>query len=55
MKIFYSWQSDLESKYNRNFIKDCLERAIKALNKELLLNEAVRLDQDTKGSQGLLI
>ena len=52
MKIFYSWQSDLESKYNRNFIKDCLERAIKALNKELLLNEAVRLDQDTKGIAG---
>ncbi len=52
MKIFYSWQSDLESKHNRNFIKDCLERAIKKLNKDLELDEAVRIDQDTKGVAG---
>ncbi|HCG7771197.1 TPA: hypothetical protein NJ450_004566 [Vibrio parahaemolyticus] len=52
MKIFYSWQSDIDSRYNRNFIKDCLERAIKTLNKDLKLNEAIRLDQDTKGVAG---
>ena len=52
MKIFYSWQSDINSKHNRNFIKDCLERAIKKLNNELQLNEAVRLDQDTKDVAG---
>ena len=52
MKIFYSWQSDLESKHNRNFIKDCLERAVKKLNRKLELDEAVRLDQDTKGVAG---
>lgn len=52
MKIFYSWQSDLESKHNRNFIKDCLERAVKKLNKKLELDEAVRLDQDTKDVAG---
>ena len=46
MKIFYSWQSDLPSKYNRNFIKDCLERAIKKINQELKLSEAARLDQE---------
>lgn len=52
MKVFYSWQSDLDSKYNRNFIKDCLERAIKKINKDLDLEEAVRLDQDTKDVAG---
>jgi hypothetical protein len=52
MKVFYSWQSDLENKYNRNFIKDCLERAINNINKDLDLEEAVRLDQDTKDVTG---
>jgi len=52
MRIFYSWQSDLDSSYNRNFIKDCLSRAVKKLNKDLNLDEAVRLDQDTKGVAG---
>jgi hypothetical protein len=52
LRIFYSWQSDLNSKYNRNFIKDCLERAVKKLNKELELNEPARLDQDTKDVAG---
>lgn len=52
MRIFYSWQGDLDCSYNRNFIKDCLERAVKTLNKELDLDEAVRIDQDTKGVAG---
>lgn len=52
MKVFYSWQSDLDQKYNRNFIKDCLSRAIKKINRELGLEEAVRLDQDTKDVAG---
>ena len=52
MKVFYSWQSDLDNKYNRNFIKDCLDRAIKKINKDLDLEEAVRLDQDTKDVAG---
>ena len=30
--VFYSWQSDLNSKYNRNFIEDALESAIKTIN-----------------------
>lgn len=52
MNIFYSWQSDINSKHNRNFIKDCLERAIKELNRSLQLDEAIRLDQDTKDVAG---
>ena len=52
MKVFYSWQNDLNNKYNRNFIKDCLERAIKKVNKSLDLEEAVRLDVDTKNVPG---
>ena len=52
MKIFYSWQSDIENKFNRNFIKDCLELAIKQLNQELEIEDALRLDHDTKDVEG---
>lgn len=63
MRIFYSWQSDLPSKTNKNFIEDCLERAIKKLNATAIVEEAKRdddfgdsarlqLDRDTKGVPG---
>lgn len=52
MIIFYSWQSDIEEKYNRNFIKDCLEKAIKLLSQELNIEDALRLDHDTKDVHG---
>ncbi len=52
MKIFYSWQSDIVGQLNRNFIKDCLERAIKQLNQEHEIQDALRLDHDTKGVEG---
>jgi len=52
MKVFYSWQSDLDNKYNRNFIKDCLIKAIKKLNRELNLIESIRIDHDTLGVAG---
>jgi hypothetical protein len=52
LKIFYSWQSDINNKFNRNFIKDCLERAIKQLSQELEIEDALRLDHDTKGVEG---
>ena len=52
MKVFYSWQSDLDNKYNRHFIKNCLDRAIKKVNKDLDIEEAVRLDYDTKNVAG---
>ena len=33
LTIFYSWQSRTETKYNKNFIKDCIESACKKLEK----------------------
>jgi hypothetical protein len=52
IKIFYSWQSDLNSKLNRNFQLDCLKQAIKKLNNEFDLEEPIREDHDTKGVLG---
>ncbi|SRR6266545_6026443 len=55
MKIFYSWQNDLEGKYNRGFIKDALEKVVRQLNVELSIEEPERqvtLDHDTKGVPG---
>jgi hypothetical protein len=49
MKIFYSWQSDIEGKFNRYFIKECLEETIRRLNYDLAIDDAIRLDHDTKG------
>jgi hypothetical protein len=59
MIVFYSWQSDFPGA--RNFIKQCLDTAIKRLNKEISIAEAdraddiakVELDQDTKGVLGI--
>ena len=52
--IFYSWQSDLEGKSNRNLINSCIEKAIKDLKKnsenDFLLE--INLDRDTKNKSG---
>lgn len=53
MEVFYSWQNDTNNKYNRSFIKDCLESAIKKINSEIQIDEAVRLDHDTKDISGI--
>ena len=52
MKIFYSWQNDIDPRFNRNFIQDCLKRVIKKLNHNLFIEEAIRLDHDTKDITG---
>lgn len=58
MRIFYSWQSDLPEKTNRYFIRDSLEKAIRRLNKDSLVdlfgreNSELELDHDTKGVRG---
>jgi len=52
MKVFYSWQSDLNLKNNKNFIEECIKAAIKELNLE---NESLvdfELDKDTSGEPG---
>ena len=51
VKVFYSWQSDLPPKSNRYFIRDALNKAVKALNREKIDLE-VRLDQDTQNLSG---
>lgn len=62
LKIFYSWQSDLPEKRGRFFVQDVLERAIKALNRDYVIDEPERdsvqkerivLDHDTKGVSGI--
>lgn len=57
INVFYSWQSDLENKYNRGFIKGALEKAIKTVNANLEIQESereveVELDHDTKNVPG---
>ena len=50
LKVFYSWQSDTESKVNRAFIREALEAAITDL--DLQDAERAEIDQDTKGVLG---
>jgi hypothetical protein len=50
--IFYSWQSDSNPKTNNHFIKNALEKAIKAIRKEGVIEVAPRLDHDVKGVAG---
>lgn len=50
--IFYSWQSDLPSKANRNLIEDSLRRAIKAIHKDESEYIEPVLDRDTVGISG---
>ncbi|WP_162342897.1 nucleotide-binding protein [Cyclobacterium salsum] len=34
IKIFYSWQTTTNTKYNKNFISDCIEGALKKIKQE---------------------
>lgn len=61
LKVFYSWQSDLPAKTGRTFIQDALKRAIRQLNRNMIVEESARedkcfqhviLDHDTKGVRG---
>jgi len=56
--IFYSWQSDISNKINRNFIEEALKKAIKKIGQEITVQEALRdeeikLDKDTKDVPGI--
>lgn len=50
--IFYSWQSDI--KVNRNFILNCIEKAIKEIKKKhnATLSLEINIDRDTKNNSG---
>ena len=50
--VFYSWQSDSDEKANRYFIKDCLKKAIREINKDVSVRLEVRFDHDTKDTPG---
>jgi hypothetical protein len=54
MKVFWSWQDDSPGKANRQFIKEALEEAIKAIDGDFEFQDADRpsLDHDTKGVAG---
>jgi hypothetical protein len=55
-KIFYSWQSDVPRKINRDFIEDALKQAIINLGQDFEVTEALReelvLDQGMEGIPG---
>lgn len=52
--IFYSWQSDLAGKSNRNLINSSIEKAIKDLKKNSQndFKLEINLDRDTKNKSG---
>jgi hypothetical protein len=50
--VFYSWQSDLPNNRNRGLIRKALDKAIRAINYDLDVEEAIRVDQDTQGVPG---
>lgn len=45
-KVFFSWQSDTNSSNNRNFILNCINKAIKKTG------ECIEADRDTQGVSG---
>jgi len=50
--IFYSWQSDLEGKNNNFFIRDCIKKALKQINREAEAEVELSLDKDTQNTSG---
>jgi hypothetical protein len=50
--VFYSWQSWTDAGANRNFIEDCLERAIKEIRKDDSLRLDPVIDRDVQGVPG---
>jgi hypothetical protein len=50
--VFYSWQSWTEAGANRNFIEDCLERAIKEIRKDDSLRLEPVIDRDVQNVPG---
>ena len=50
--VFYSWQSDLPSSTNRNYIEACINEAIYKINRNDDYIVDLNLDRDTKGIAG---
>lgn len=52
LKIFYSWQSDLPNKTNRQFIYSCLEKALEEIHKSNRLISECIIESDGRGETG---
>ena len=50
--IFFSWQSDLDSRTHRNYIEKCIKKSIRLINKSEDLHIYVEYDRDTLGLLG---
>lgn len=50
--VFYSWQSDLDSKTTRSFIEEALKRAVKAIKNDDSIQVEPVFDRDTRGVPG---
>jgi len=50
MKVFYSWQSDIDGKINRYFIFEAVKKAVENLKKEGAFD--IEIDQATRGEPG---
>lgn len=50
--VFYSWQSDSNSRYNRDFIERALKNAVKTVNTKIFDGTLIALDKDTKNIPG---
>lgn len=50
--IFFSWQSNLDTKTHRNYIEKYIKRSIKSLNKDDELNIFFEYNRDTLGLNG---
>lgn len=50
--IFYSWQSDLENRYNRSFILNILNKAVRETRKDDKYKINPLIDRDTYGIPG---
>jgi hypothetical protein len=52
LTVFYSWQSDLPNRTNRNFVETALENACKTIQKDADLKVQPVVDRDTSGIAG---
>ncbi len=50
--LFYAWQSDTAQKANRFLIRDAVDDALKHINATSTIDNAPRLDHDTKNISG---
>lgn len=50
--IFFSWQSDLPNKTNRNLIENSIKLALKKMNQDSPYSLITKIDRDTKGVLG---